>query len=136
MVDIYGLVPDGSQLGEILNLLFRFDEVVYHDGMTDHFITEGLEAEQAFFHLMRNGEFIRFPHSSVDQTDGGWLYKLGDGSAVIGMSGAASASKTSFAAALREAMPGCITCMIGDQPPPMSESEFLLVAARSGNLEP
>ena len=122
--DTYCLVPEGVDLAEALDRLFCFDSVIYHDGVTDHRIQAGPEAATAFSRLMREGDFIRFHASTVDQTQGGWLYRLADGSPVIGLSGDASMSGPVFQRVLEEAIPGCQCCTFGDQPPPMTMVEF------------
>jgi len=123
--DTYCLVPEGVDLAEVLDRLFRFEGVIYHDGVTDHRINEGREAASAFSRLMQDGDFIRFHLSTVGQTQGGWLYRLADGSAVIGLSGDVSGPVTVFTQALEDAMPGCQCCTLGDQPPPMTRVEFI-----------
>lgn len=123
--DTYCLLPEGAKLAEALNQLFSFEGVVYHDGVTDHPIRAGRDASTAFFRLMKDGDFIRFHSSTIDRTEGGWLYRLADGSPVIGLSGDASASAATFERALEEAIPGCRCCSPGDQPPPMTRAEFM-----------
>lgn len=123
--DTYCLVPESIDLAEVLNRLFQFEGVIYHDGAVDHRIHDGVEAASVFSRLMRDGDFIRFYVSMVDQTQGGWLYRLADGSAVIGLSGDVSAPGTVFAHALEDTMPGCQCCVFGDQPPPMTRVEFI-----------
>lgn len=123
--DTYCLIPEGVNLAESLDRLFCFDGVVYHDGDDDHRVHAGQEAATAFSRLMRNGDFIRFDVSRVDHTQGGWLYRLDDGSAVIGLSGDAGVPGSEFRLALKQAIPGCQCCTYGDQPPPMTRSEFM-----------
>jgi hypothetical protein len=123
--DTYCLIPEGVDLAEPLDRLFRFDGVVYHDGADDHRIHAGQAAATAFLRLMRNGDFIRFDVSRVDRTQGGWLYRLDDGSAVIGLSGDAGVPGSVFRRALEQVIPGCQCCTYGDQPPPMTRSEFM-----------
>ena len=122
--DTYCLVPEGVGLAEALNRLFYFESVIYHDGVADHRIEAGAQAATTFSRLMRDGDFIRFHLSTVDRTQGGWLYRLADGSPVIGLSGDVSASSAVFQRALEEAIPGCQCCTFGDQPPPMTRVEF------------
>lgn len=128
-VDIYGLVPSGADLARLLDRLFHFDEVIYHDGAADHRVRSGSEAEALFSALMKDGDFLRFQASTVEFTQGGWLYRLVDGSAVIGLSGDVVAPAGFFGSALEAAMPGCQCCIIGDQPPPMTREEFARLAA-------
>jgi hypothetical protein len=123
--DTYCLVPEAVELAEVLDRLFCFDGVIYHDGVADHHIQAGTEAARAFSRLMRDGDFIRFHVSTVDRTQGGWLYRLADGSPVIGLSGDVSASTAVFQRALDEAIPGGQCCTFGDQPPPMTRAEFM-----------
>ena len=123
--DTYGLVPDGMDLAEVLDRLFRFEGVVYHDGHADHRIHGGAEAASAFSRRMRDGDHIRFHVSTIDRTRGGWLYRLTDGSAVVGLSGAAGAPAAEFVRALEASMPGCRCCTVGDEPPPMTRAEFM-----------
>jgi hypothetical protein len=122
--DTYCLVPEGAEMAKALDRLFRFDNVIYHDGVADHCIRSGGEAAATFSRLMRDGDFIRFHVSTVDRTQGGWLYRLMDGCPVIGLSGDVTVSGTVFRRALEEAVPGCQCCTIGDQPPPMTLVEF------------
>ena len=128
--ETYCLVPERADLAEALDRLFFFDSVVYHDGDADHRIQAGLEAATAFSRLMRNGDFIRFHVSRVDCTQGGWLYRLEDESPVIGLSGDAGVPETVFQRVLEGAIPGCQCCTFGDQPPPMTSSEFLLTVEK------
>lgn len=128
--DTYCLVPEDVDIAGVLDRLFLFEGVVYHDGETDHRIRDGSEAASAFSRLMRDGEFIRFHVSSVARTQGGWLYRLSDGSAVIGLSGSVYAPGQAIRQALEQAMPGCRCCVFGDQPPPMTKTEFIRAVER------
>ena len=80
--DTYALVPDGTDLAEVLDRLFHFEGVIFHDGHVDHPYHGGAEAASALSRRMRDGDHIRFQVSPIDRTRGGWLYRLTDGSAV------------------------------------------------------
>lgn len=123
--DTYCLVPEGVEFTEALDRLFCFENVIYHDGVVDHRIRTGTEAATAFTRLMRDGDFIRFHVSTVDRTQGGWLYRLTDGAPVIGLSGDASVSGAVFQCTLEEAIPGCLCSTFGDQSPAMTRAEFM-----------
>jgi hypothetical protein len=123
--DTYCLVPESADLAEPLDRLFRFDGVVYHDGAVDHPIHSGSAAATAFALLMRVGDSIRFRQSAIDHTEGGWLYRLEDGSPVIGLSGAADIPEATFQRALEAVIPECPCLTVGDQPPPMTRSQFM-----------
>jgi hypothetical protein len=123
--DTYCLVPEGADLAEALDRLFSFDGVVYHDEAVDHRIHSGSAAATAFALLMRDGDSIRFHQSTIDRTEGRWLYRLEDGSPVIGLSGAADAPEATFQRALEAAIPGSTCLTVADQPPPMTRSHFL-----------
>ena len=69
--DTYCLVPDRIEIAEALDRLFLFEGVIYHNGETNHRITDGSRAASAFSRLMQDGDFIRFHVSSVAQTRGG-----------------------------------------------------------------
>ena len=101
--DTYCLVPEGVEFAEALHRLFCFEGVIYHDGVADHRVHTGPDAARVFARRMRDGDFIRFHVSTVDRTQGGWLYRLEDGSPVIGISGGASAPGGVFRQALEEA---------------------------------
>ena len=123
--DTYCLVPESVDLATALDRLFCFESVIYHDGDADRPIQAGADAATAFSRLMRDGDFVRFHVSTVGRTEGGWLYRLADGSPVIGISGDVSVPDAVFQRALEKAVPGCNCCTFGDQPPPMTRSDFM-----------
>jgi len=123
-VDTYCLLPDDADLAETLDRLFRFKGVVFHDGNIDFPIGSGREAATAFAQRMRNGDAVRLTESRIEGTQGGWLYRLEDGAAVVGLSGDAAIPGEVFRRKLRQAIPGGQCCTIGDQPPPMNRSAF------------
>jgi len=123
-VDTYCLLPDNANLAQVLDRLFRFKGVVFHDVDVDHPIGSGREAAEAFARHMRNGDAVRLTESSIDGTRGGWLYRLEDGAAVVGLSGDAAIPGEVFRRKLRQAIPGGQCCTVGDQPPPMNRPEF------------
>ena len=126
--DTYCLIPERTELIRPLDLLFYFDDVVYHDGVIDHPIRSASEAANAFSNLLRDGDFIRFQDSKIDRTEGGWLYRLEDGSPVIGLSGDVDVSGAVFRQLLEAAIPNCQCCTLGDQPPPSTTTEFMRLA--------
>lgn len=124
-VDTYCLLPEDADLAKALERLFRFAREVFHDGSHEHPIASAREAAAAFSRLMRDGDAVRLIESTVEGTQGGWLYRIEDGAAVIGLSGDAAIPGEVFRRKLRQAIPGGRVCTIGDQPPPMTRAEFL-----------
>ncbi len=124
-VDTYCLLPEDANLAEALERLFRFAGEVYHDGSFDHRLSSGQEAAAAFARLMRDGDAVRMMQSRIEGTQGGWLYRLADGAAVVGVSGDAAIPGEVFRRKLRQAIPGGQCCTVGDQPPPMTKTDFL-----------
>ena len=124
-VDTYCLLPEDADLAGTLDRLFRFAGEVYHDGNFDHPIASGQEAAATFSRLMRDGDAVRLTQSTVEGTQGGWLYRIEDGAAVVGLSGDAAIPGEVFRRRLRQAIPGGRCCTVGDQPPPMTKAEFL-----------
>ena len=121
--DTYCLVPDGKALPKLLDELFRFEDVVYHDGV-DHVITSGSHAAALFASKMRNGSFLRFHVALLPDTEGGWLYRLDDGNAVIGLSGSVHRPGAALTH-LQQLVPDGWCVEFGDQPPPSTAEEFI-----------
>lgn len=124
-IDTYCLLPEDADLADTLERLFRFGGEVYHDGSLDHPIASGKQAATTFAQLMRGGDGVRMKESRIEGTQGGWLYRLEDGAAVVGLSGDAAIPGEVFRRRLRQAVPGGQCCTVGDQPPPMTKTEFL-----------
>jgi hypothetical protein len=131
-IDTYCLLPENADLADALERLFRFAGEVYHDGSVDHPIASGQDAAQAFARLMRSGDAVRIVESRIEGTQGGWLYRLEDGAAVVGVSGDAAIPGEVFRRKLRHAIPGGRCCTVGDQPPPMNRPDFLHAAGGRG----
>ena len=120
--DTYCLLPASADLAAIVDALFQFDRVVFHDGKQDHPICSGADAAQALLSRMGDHDHIRFHIARVPDTVGGWLYRLADGAAVVGLSG--DASKPGVTRARLDALvPGGHAFEWGDQPPPESSEE-------------
>ena len=132
-VDTYCLLPEDADMAVALERLFRFAGERYHDGSVDHPIGSGREAATTFAKLMRNGDAVRMTESRIDGTQGGWLYRLEDGAAVIGLSGDAAIPGEVFRRKLRQAIPGGQCCTVGDQPPPMNRGEFQRMTGGRGS---
>jgi len=132
-VDTYCLLPEGADLTAVLDRLFRFTHEVYHDGEAEHRIASARDAAAAFSRLMRNGDAVRLMEARIEGTQGGWLYRLSDGAAVIGLSGDAAIPGEVFRRKLRQAVPGGECCTIGDQPPPMTRGEFRRASGGRGS---
>ena len=124
--DTYCLLPSQTDLRLPIEKLFIFDKnTVYNDGENIHQLKSSQDVAYAFHQVMKNGDHIRFSCSQVNNTEGGWLYRLDDGAAVIGLSGSIHESRSFFKDALRQYIPEGICCSYGDQPPPMSSHEFV-----------
>jgi hypothetical protein len=132
-VDTYCLLPEDADMTAALDRLFRFAGERYLDGSVDHPIRSGREAAAAFGKVMRNGDAVRMKESTIDGTQGGWLYRLEDGAAVIGLSGDAAIPGEVFRRKLRQAIPGGQCCTVGDQPPPMTRPDFVRAAGGRGS---
>jgi hypothetical protein len=132
-VDSYCLLPEDADLAAALERLFRLTGEVYHDGEVDHRLASARDAAAAFARLMRDGDAVRLMEARVEGTQGGWLYRLADGAAVIGLSGDAAIPGEVFRRKLRQAIPGGQCCTIGDQPPPMTRSEFQRASGERGS---
>ena len=127
--DTYCLVPPSADLAALVDTLFQFDRVVFHDGRQDHPIRSGADAALTFRSRMGDHDHIRFHVAQVPDTEGGWLYRLADGAAVVGLSG--DASKPGVARSRLDALVrGGRAFEWGDQPPPES-SEGCAQAWRS-----
>lgn len=120
--DTYCLVPASADLAALVDALFLFNHVVFHDGERDHPIRSGADAALAFRSRMGDHDHVRFHSARVADTAGGWLYRLADGAAVVGLSG--DASKLGAARSRLDALvPGGHAFEWGDQPPPESSEE-------------
>ena len=123
--DCYALVPELEALPGLLDGLFEFGGGVHHDGERDVPIGSGREACEAF---SRPGfVFIRFRVARVSNTCGGWLYRLEDGDAVIGLSAAVAHAEEVTRWLGARVGPACVR---GEQPPPDTREEFLAWAER------
>ncbi|HEX5091252.1 MAG TPA: hypothetical protein VFV84_01030 [Burkholderiales bacterium] len=132
-VDTYCLLPDDADLVGVLDRLFRFTDDLYHGDDRTHPVGSGQEAAAAFASLMRNGDAVRLKDSRIEGTRGGWLYRLEDGAAVVGLSGDAAIPGEVFRRKLRQAVPGGQCCTIGDQPPPMNRAAFQRASGGRGS---
>jgi hypothetical protein len=122
--DTYCLVPPSADLAALVDALFHFDCVVFHDGKRDHPICSGADVALTFRSRMGDHDHIRFHVARLPDTVGGWLYRLADGAAVVGLSG--DASKRGVTRSRLDAMvPGGRAFDWGDQPPPESSWECM-----------
>ena len=129
--DTYCLVPQGALSGKMLEDLFVFTNVTYNDLEGDVDIESAGVALVVFHTRLSTGSAsIRFDKSMVPQTSGGWLYRLYDGSAVVGLSGYASVSPEIFHSRLKEVIQGGICYTPGEQPPPDTRDEFIRLSHR------
>ena len=66
------LLPPEADLAGILQQLFVFDRVIYHDGQQDADIPVDSSTEAVRIYSSRMGtDHIRFPRSNVENTEGG-----------------------------------------------------------------
>ncbi len=124
--DTYCLVPEGLLSSAGLEALFAFTEVHFHWRDTNIPVHCGSGAITLFHSKMgAEAPYIRFSHSTIPETSGGWLYKLEDGSAVVGLCGAASVSIQVFGNALLQVFPDGLCYTPGEAPPPETASDFV-----------